>query len=42
MGYAERDIWRMTLRKLIVLWEDHQRFNGTYKEAETMDDVIPI
>lgn len=32
----------MTVRKLIVLWDDYQKFNGTYKEAETIDDVIPF
>lgn len=42
MGYTEKDVWRMTVRKLMVLYKDYQRFNGDYKEPETIDDVIPI
>jgi len=41
MGYTEREILRMTLRKFICLWEDYQKFNGTYKEQETINDLIP-
>lgn len=32
----------MTLRKLILLYDEYQKENGTYKKKETIDDVIPI
>lgn len=42
MGYKEREIWRMTLRKLLALWKDYRSFHGMEKEDATIDDVIPL
>jgi hypothetical protein len=41
LGYTEKEVWRMTLRKLVLLYAEHQKHNGTYKEPETLDSVMP-
>lgn len=42
LGYPEKEVWRMTLRKLTLLYTEHQKFTGQYKEPETLDSVIPF
>lgn len=42
LGYTEKEVWHMTLRKLMLLFAEHQDYKGTYKEPETLDSVIPI
>ena len=32
----------MTLRKFLLLKTEYDKYNGTYKPAATIDDVIPI
>lgn len=32
----------MTLRKLILLYQEYQKEKGTYQEPKTIDDVIPL
>lgn len=42
LGYSEREVWHMTLRKLMLLYTEHQKETGTYKKPVTIDDVIPF
>ena len=42
LGYPEREVWKMTLRKLMILHMEHQKYNRTYQAPETLDSVIPI
>jgi len=42
LGYPEKEVWHMTLRKLMLLYTEYQKHNGTYKEPQTIDDVIPF
>lgn len=32
----------MTPRKLVLLYTEYQKEQGTYKAPQTIDDVIPI
>jgi hypothetical protein len=41
LGYTEKEVWRMTLRKLLLLYTEHQKYTGSYKEV-TLDDIIPL
>jgi hypothetical protein len=41
LGYSEREVWRMTLRKLLQLFDEHCRFNGIKNNGSDSDDVIP-
>ena len=31
----------MTLRKLMLLYAEHQKEHGQFKKHETLDDIIP-
>jgi hypothetical protein len=42
LGYTEKEVWRMTLRKLMLLFTEHQKYTGNYKEPETLDSLIPF
>lgn len=42
LGYPEKEVWRMTLRKLMLLFVEHQKYTGNYCEPETLDNVIPV
>jgi len=42
LGYTEKEVWRMTLRKLMLLYIEYQKEKGTYQEPKTIDDVIPL
>ncbi|MHB7975570.1 hypothetical protein FDC22_06025 [Clostridium botulinum] len=41
LGFSEREFWKLTLRKLLLTWEEHCKFNGWTKkeEKEREDDV---
>jgi len=41
LGYPEREVWHMTLRKLIILYAEYQEEHGQYQAPLTLDDVIP-
>jgi hypothetical protein len=42
LGYSEKEVWRMTIKKLVLLIREHREYKGlTVKEA-TIDDVIPF
>jgi hypothetical protein len=41
LGYREKEVWRMTLRKLILLYVEYQKEKGTFKQSQSLDDVIP-
>jgi hypothetical protein len=41
MGFTEKEIWRMTLRKFDKLWKAHCIFYGIKTGEGTIDDVIP-
>ena len=43
LGYSEREVLHtFTLRKLMRLFTEHQKYSGTYKPPVTIDDVIPM
>jgi hypothetical protein len=42
LGYPEREVWHMTLRKLSLLHTEHLKETGRYRPPATLDDVIPI
>jgi len=42
LGYSEREVWHMTLRKLMLLYTEYQKEHGAYQKPATLDDVIPI
>jgi hypothetical protein len=42
LGYPERDVWRMTPRKLSLLYIEHKKEQGQYQAPATIDDVIPF
>jgi len=42
LGYSEREVWRMTLRKLVLLYTEYQKEHGQYEEPKTIDDIIPF
>ena len=39
IGYPEKEIWRMTLKKLLALWREYKILLGLEKRAP--EDVIP-
>ena len=41
MNYPEREIWRMTMRKLLLLWQEYKYILGLDKRYESPDDIIP-
>jgi len=42
LGFPEKEVWNMTLRKLLLLYTEHRKETGTYKPPATIDDVIPL
>jgi len=40
MGYPEKEIWRMTLRKLDMLWREYCLFYGIPCQR-TDEEIIP-
>ena len=42
LGYTECEVWRMTPRKLLILYGEYKNEYGREKEAESLDDVIPL
>jgi hypothetical protein len=34
LGFTEERFWRMTLRKLIILWKQHCEFNNNQPKVE--------
>ena len=42
LGYPEKEVWRMTLRKLMLLYTEYQKEHGTYQKPVTLDDAIPF
>ena len=41
LGYAEKEVWRMTLRKLMLLFDEYKFFYGIEKRYENPDEFIP-
>jgi hypothetical protein len=41
LGYTEREVWHMTIRKLELLFTEYLKANGMYKKPETIDDLMP-
>jgi len=42
LGYTEKEVWHMTLRKLVLLYKEYQKEHGTYQAPMSIDDVIPF
>jgi len=42
LGYPEKEVWHMTLRKIALLHIEHQKENGTYEQPQTLDEAIPF
>jgi hypothetical protein len=34
LGFTEYEFWRITPRKLLLIWDEHCKFNGWKKEEE--------
>ena len=41
-GYSDRELWRMTPRKLSAMLYEYHEFHGHKHKKTTIDDVIPI
>lgn len=41
MNYTEKEIWRMTMRKLLVLWQEYKYIIGAEKRHNSYDDIVP-
>jgi len=42
LGYTEKEVWHMTLRKLMLLYQEYQKEHGTYQAPVSIDDIIPL
>jgi len=42
LGYSEKEVWQMTIRKLMLLYTEYQKEKGEYQAPVTIDDVIPF
>ena len=42
LGYSESEAWRMTPRKLILLYQEYQKEHGQYEAPQTIDSIIPF
>jgi hypothetical protein len=40
LGYPEREVWHMTLRKLCLLYVEYQKEHGEYRPPATLDDIF--
>lgn len=41
LGYTEKEVWRTTLKKLLLLFQEYKYFFGIEKRYESADDIIP-
>lgn len=41
LGYSEKEVWRMTYRKLDLLFKEYKYFYGLEKRYTNIDDIIP-
>lgn len=41
LGYPEREVWQMTLGKLLALYREYKKDHGIESKKPTIDDVIP-
>lgn len=42
LGFSEREVWRMTPKKLYALFEKYCEWNGIKIDRQnTIDDIIP-
>ncbi len=41
LGFTEPQVWRMTPKKLYLLYIEHLKENGTYKEPTTAESFLP-
>lgn len=42
LGYPEREVWHMTLRKLMLLYDEYRKEHGQKSAEMTIDDMIPV
>lgn len=42
MGYREKEIARMTPKKVLTLFKDYQDFKTPKPKKSSIDDVIPL
>lgn len=40
--YKETEVWRMTLRKLLIIYNEYKTDHGFSDKKATIDDVIPF
>ena len=41
LGYTEREVWHMTLRKLSLLYAEYRSSHGQVQQEPTLDDIFP-
>lgn len=42
LDYTEKEAWRLTLGKLLILFREWKKDNGYEEKEKTIDDVIPF
>jgi hypothetical protein len=42
LGYNEKEVWRMTIKKILLLIREHRKYKGIENKETTIDDVIPF
>ena len=42
LQYTEKEIWRLTIAKLLVLYRQWKKANGFEEKKATIDDIIPF
>ena len=42
LGYSEREVWKMNLKKLFAMYIEYQKENGQYQPPKTLNDIIPF
>ena len=42
LGYTEREVWNMTLRKLFLMYDEYKKEHGIVAKEETIEDLVPF
>jgi hypothetical protein len=42
LNYSEKEVWKMTLGKLLAIWKEYKKDHGIADKKLTIDDIIPF
>jgi hypothetical protein len=42
LNYSEKEVWKMTLSKIITMYKEYKSDHGIIDKKVTIDDVIPL